>query len=107
MTSSAPIASTQLLILIQFNVFRALLSNTTILGFTYQWLEDEDAISPGLLDGWVVLANLLSSLILSELKKIMSRPFEHNLKTAIRELCETHYALIRGLSGSPFALNHF
>lgn len=35
----------QLLTLIQFNVFRALISNTSALGFTMDWLE-EDAISP-------------------------------------------------------------
>ena len=35
----------QLLTLIQFNVFRALLNNTTTLGFTMAWLEYE-AISP-------------------------------------------------------------
>jgi hypothetical protein len=34
-----------LLTLIQFNVFRALLSNTNTLGFTLEWLH-EDAISP-------------------------------------------------------------
>ncbi|KAK9328847.1 hypothetical protein V1520DRAFT_370875 [Lipomyces starkeyi] len=35
----------QLITLIQFNVFRALVSNTFTLGFTMEWLE-EDAISP-------------------------------------------------------------
>lgn len=35
----------QLLTLIQFNVFRALVSNTFSLGFTMDWLE-EDAVSP-------------------------------------------------------------
>jgi hypothetical protein len=35
----------QLLTLIQFNVFRALISNTSSLGFTMAWLQ-EDAISP-------------------------------------------------------------
>lgn len=35
----------QLLTLIQFNVFRALVSNTSTLGFTRDWLQ-EDAISP-------------------------------------------------------------
>ncbi|KAJ5093260.1 hypothetical protein N7456_009121 [Penicillium angulare] len=35
----------QLLTLIQFNVFRALVDNTSVLGFTMDWL-DEDSISP-------------------------------------------------------------
>jgi hypothetical protein len=35
----------QLLTLIQFNVFRALVDNTSALGFTMDWL-DEEAISP-------------------------------------------------------------
>lgn len=35
----------QLLTLIQFNVFRALISNTSTIGFTMEWLQ-EDAISP-------------------------------------------------------------
>jgi hypothetical protein len=35
----------QLLTLIQFNVFRALISNTSTLGFSMAWLE-EDALSP-------------------------------------------------------------
>jgi hypothetical protein len=39
----------QLLTLIQFNVFRALLSNTNTMGFGFAWLEDEDALSPFLL----------------------------------------------------------
>lgn len=36
----------QLLTLIQFNVFRALVSNTFAVGFTMNWLEEEEAISP-------------------------------------------------------------
>lgn len=36
----------QLLTLIQFNVFRALYSNTMTLGFGITWIEDENAISP-------------------------------------------------------------
>ncbi|KAJ5648633.1 hypothetical protein N7490_005005 [Penicillium lividum] len=36
-----------LLTLIQFNVFRALISNTSMLGLTVEeWTEDEDAVSP-------------------------------------------------------------
>lgn len=36
----------QLLTLIQFNVFRAFLKNTVSLGFTMEWLESEEAVSP-------------------------------------------------------------
>lgn len=36
----------QLLTLIQFNVFRAFLNNTVSMGFTMEWLESADAISP-------------------------------------------------------------
>ncbi|KUJ10542.1 uncharacterized protein LY89DRAFT_656375 [Mollisia scopiformis] len=36
----------QLLTLIQFNVFRALLSNTATLGISYEWLGSDEAISP-------------------------------------------------------------
>ncbi|KAB8202071.1 hypothetical protein BDV34DRAFT_201497 [Aspergillus parasiticus] len=36
----------QLLTLIQFNVFRALVDNTSMLRFTMDWLEEEEAISP-------------------------------------------------------------
>jgi hypothetical protein len=33
----------QLLTLIQFNVFRALVNNTFAVGFTMNWLEEEEA----------------------------------------------------------------
>lgn len=36
----------QLLTLIQFNVFRALISNTNTIGLSFSWMEDENAISP-------------------------------------------------------------
>ncbi|CZR62709.1 uncharacterized protein PAC_12606 [Phialocephala subalpina] len=36
----------QLLTLIQFNVFRALISNTITIGLSFSWMEDENAISP-------------------------------------------------------------
>lgn len=36
----------QLLTLMQFNVFRALISNTNTIGLSFSWMEDENAISP-------------------------------------------------------------
>ncbi|KAB8249352.1 hypothetical protein BDV35DRAFT_390161 [Aspergillus flavus] len=42
----------QLLTLIQFNVFRALVDNTSMLRFTMDWLEEEEAISPWCTSGF-------------------------------------------------------